>query len=133
MAALAKWQPLTAHMEYEIGAALRFDTLTGRRAGRWANGLSDSQLGTLRVRQRNWQQQQQPSYGMHCGHVKYTPHQPWKVELPDAPDVARLACDNEATAFVDLISTSNNTNNPKKEKMQRKRKTKTKTNGMTRE
>lgn len=47
--------------------------------------------------------------------------------MPDAPDVARLACDNEATAFVDLISTSNNNNNsPKKEKMQRKAKTKTK-------
>lgn len=47
--------------------------------------------------------------------------------MPDASDVARLACDNEATAFVDLISTSNNNNNsPKKEKMQRKAKTKTK-------
>lgn len=40
-------------MEYEIGAALRFDTLTGRRAdgemGRWADALSGSQLGTLRA------------------------------------------------------------------------------------
>lgn len=48
--------------------------------------------------------------------------------MPDAPDVARLACDNEATAFVDLISASNNNNNnSKKEKMQMKAKTKTKT------
>lgn len=46
--------------------------------------------------------------------------------MPDANDVARLACDNEATAFVDLISTNSNNNNnsPKKEKMRRKTKTK---------